>query len=249
MIKENPSSEMPRERCLKYGPSCLSLRECLALILTSGPKGIGCLGLANQILSRSFNSTSSESNLHSYSEEEILFRYFDYLEKEGKESFDRIKGLGDAKKAQLLAAFELGRKYYYYQSEKQKKLLSSSLKRKSLSLKELVLSKIPFERKIDNFEWLGFISIFPNHEIGQFSIVEKGARTHVNVDPIELFAKILNQRPSGIFLFHNHPSGSLIPSEEDFKLTQNVKNVCEQLGVNFFNHAIITPSSEKWIIN
>src|SRR6476620_10690599 len=52
MIRNLPYLERPRERCLDSGPSCLSLRECIAVILCSGPPGIGSLGIASRILER-----------------------------------------------------------------------------------------------------------------------------------------------------------------------------------------------------
>ena len=49
---EVPATERPRERCLEKGARSLSIRECLALILNSGPKGKGSLGLSLEILDR-----------------------------------------------------------------------------------------------------------------------------------------------------------------------------------------------------
>ena len=65
-------------------------------------------------------------------------------------------------------------------------------------------------------EWLGFVPVHRGGELGHFCLVERGVRTHVNIEPAELFARILALRPVGFYLFHNHPSGDLTPSEEDF---------------------------------
>jgi DNA repair protein RadC len=55
-------------------------------------------------------------------------------------------------------------------------------------------------------------------------------------------------RPQGFFLFHNHPSGVLHPSVEDEDLTDRVAKVCQQLGLQFLGHAILTVSSHRWMV-
>src|SRR4051794_38343667 len=100
-----PLPERPRERCLEKGPSTLSLRECLAVLLGSGPPGTGALGLARAILQR-----PGEGLAHG--EEERAF--FTAMESSGNSHLSGIDGLGPAGQARLLAAFELGRRYSCY---------------------------------------------------------------------------------------------------------------------------------------
>jgi DNA repair protein RadC len=69
-------------------------------------------------------------------------------------------------------------------------------------------------------------------------------RTHVNVEPSELFARVLALRPRGFFLFHNHPSGTLSASGPDLHLTQRVKSTAQQLGLDFLGHWIVTAQGE-----
>jgi DNA repair protein RadC len=78
-------------------------------------------------------------------------------------------------------------------------------------------------------------------------MVEKGARTHVNLDPAELFARILALRPRGVFLFHNHPSGILTPSQEDLDLTHTIREISEKFGIQLLGHWIVSAQSEHWI--
>ncbi len=50
---------------------------------------------------------------------------------------------------------------------------------------------------------------------------------------------------SAIILAHNHPSGILVASNEDKKVTENLKKACQLLGIRLLDHLII--SSEGMI--
>ena len=83
---------------------------------------------------------------------------------------------------------------------------------------------------------------------GAFLHVERGVRTHVNVDPAELFARILALRPEGFFLFHNHPSGNPAPSETDQLLTIKVMRLSQQLGLRLLGHGVVSSREERWVV-
>lgn len=231
-----PLSERPRERCLDTGPTCLSLRECLALILGSGPPGIGCLGLATNILGKPGSGLSTQ-------EEERAF--FTSLEVSGGSYLKGISGLGPAGQAKLLAAFEVGRRYSLYRN----RIFRSNQPQKSTiaELAREALSKISGKNRSEPQEWFGFIPIHRSGELGELCIVEQGARTHVNVDPAELFARVLVLRPRGLFLCHNHPSGIVVPSPQDLNLTEKVAEIALQLGIQLLGHWIVTSQGETWI--
>src|SRR3954465_3283717 len=92
-----PSDERPRERCLSHGASCLSLRECLALILGSGPPGSGALGLAGRILELPGTGLDAEESERAF---------FTALESSAAPHWDvDAAGLGPAGLARLMAAF------------------------------------------------------------------------------------------------------------------------------------------------
>jgi DNA repair protein RadC len=45
---------------------------------------------------------------------------------------------------------------------------------------------------------------------------------------------------TGIILIHNHPSGSLIPSNADKGITKKVKEACKMMDISLLDHLIIT---------
>jgi DNA repair protein RadC len=229
-ITQTPVSERPRERCLSRGASSLSLRECLALILGSGPPGVGCLGLAHRIATRPGEGLSA-------TEEERAF--FTSIEVSPTALMQEIPGLREANQAKLLAAFEIGRRYALFRENRQ----GIHTLRKNADLSDLALLKISHELRSEAREWLGFIPYYRNSELGELCVIERGVRTHVNIDPAELFARLLALRPSGFFLAHNHPSGDATPSEQDFDLTRKVASLAKQFGIRLISHWIVTSQS------
>jgi DNA repair protein RadC len=256
MIDQTPHSERPRERCLSTGPESLSLRECLALILGSGPSAIGCMGVALHILKKSEASEPGGSLLTAgppsdLSEAEQEIALFTSLEREGKSFLQGIFGLGATGQARILASFEIGRRYSQYRSISQTQGLKSR-PRTSDSRQALdALKRVSITYRTAPYEWLGFI---PVHRCGRLAgqlgtliIVERGARTHVNIDPAEFFARLLALRPSGFYLFHNHPSGMTLPSAEDYELTRLMAEMSQKLGITLKGHWIVGPENEECV--
>ncbi len=240
-ITAQPISERPRERCLDTGASCLSLRECLALILGSGPPGLGCLGVAKAILTRPGNGLGQ-------SEEERAF--FLGMEGNGLSYLTDIPGLGPAGQAKLLAAIEIGRRYALFRAGSTKGNRNPSQTHKRHRVSELAvaaLNRIPQKERCEPREWLGFIPVYRRGDLGELCLVERGVRTHVNTDPTEIFARLLSLRPQGFFLFHNHPSGMATPSEQDLDLTGKVAQVSSQFGIQLLGHWVVTQEDESWI--
>ncbi len=234
-IHQIPELERPRERCLQYGPGCLSLRECLALILGSGPPGVGCLGIARRILQLPGQGLNAQ-------EEERAF--FTGIEIESDTYLKQIAGLGPAGRARILAAFELGRRYSQYRHCRR----NTNGKHNSYSeLMKTALERISMENRANPQEWFGFVPIHRSGDVGELCLVEQGVRTHVNVDPAELFARVLALRPQGLFLFHNHPSGYLQPSHQDISLTQKINQMAGQFGIQLLGHLIVSLEGETWI--
>jgi DNA repair protein RadC len=235
MISQIPHPERPRERCLRDGPSSLSLRELLALILNSGPPGIGCLGLSEQLLERAAGGSGTEE----------LDRAF-FLAMDGRDwVFPELAGLGAAARVRVMAAMELGRRYALFRDGAHAK---ASFRQSSADKGELaVLARVPGARRMDATEWLGFVPAYPEAP-GQFCLVERGVRTHVNFDPAGLFARVLALRPRGFFLLHNHPSGDLTASTDDRFLTRQVADTASRLGVPLLGHCVIGPRGHAWIV-
>jgi DNA repair protein RadC len=227
-VLELPPSERPRERCLQNGADCLSLRECLGLV-------VGSLRVAQVIL---------EKPGEGFGEAEEERALFTAMELSGRAHLHGISGLGEAGQARLLAAFELSRRYSLYRDKTKR---AWKLRSPSLDLPLKALAKVGLKQRNESKEWLGFVPVYRSDDLGELCVVERGVKTHVNVDPGDLFARILALRPQGFVLFHNHPTGNCLASPEDMDLTRRVSRIASQLGIRVLGHWIVTPTQESWI--
>ena len=91
LIRDMPEGERPRERLAQYGADTLSNAELIAILLRTGMKGESVVNMSNRLLSQ-----------------------FNGLERMGRASLPELcslNGISEAKACQLLAAFELGRRF------------------------------------------------------------------------------------------------------------------------------------------
>jgi len=58
----------------------------------------------------------------------------------------------------------------------------------------------------------------------------------------ELAKRAVLGNATGVILAHNHPSGICLPSQEDMKLTENIRQALATFGITLFCHLIVTPS-------
>lgn len=78
-----------------------------------------------------------------------------------------------------------------------------------------------------------------NHVLGWCNLSEGGTSGTV-VEVKMIFQLALKANASGIILSHNHPSGQLIPSEQDRIITRKVKDCGKILDISVLDHLIVT---------
>jgi DNA repair protein RadC len=81
-----------------------------------------------------------------------------------------------------------------------------------------------------------------NAIINEYKISEGGITATV-VDQRKIFKLALDDKSTGIILFHNHPSGNVNPSESDNQLTRKLKEGGKLLDINVLDHLIIVQSA------
>ena len=52
--------------------------------------------------------------------------------------------------------------------------------------------------------------------------------------------KVLKYNAKSVILVHNHPSGSLKPSQSDIILTKKIKEIFENVEIRLLDHIIIS---------
>ncbi len=63
------------------------------------------------------------------------------------------------------------------------------------------------------------------------------------VHPREVFADAITDRAASIVVAHNHPGGSLEPSQPDLAVTKRLRDAGKLLGIQLFDHIIVTADS------
>lgn len=80
-------------------------------------------------------------------------------------------------------------------------------------------------------------------KILNLELVSMGSKDRTIADPGEVFRFPLYKSSSYVILVHNHPSGSLKPSEADIKLTNRLMKAGDILNVKVIDHVIVTEKS------
>lgn len=69
--------------------------------------------------------------------------------------------------------------------------------------------------------------------------VQEGTVDHAAVYPREILKTALHINATGLILAHNHPAGSLSPSEADRSLTRQIQDAARAMGVTVHDHLIV----------
>jgi DNA repair protein RadC len=77
-----------------------------------------------------------------------------------------------------------------------------------------------------------------NHLLA-FEHLQEGTVDHTAVYPREILRRTLELHATGLILSHNHPAGSLEPSEGDKQLTRQVLAAARPMGVTVHDHLIL----------
>jgi DNA repair protein RadC len=135
-----------------------------------------------------------------------------------------IDGIGVAKATAISAAFEFVRR----------RIKPEGLKIK-FPVDVLPLIQHYGDRKQEHFIC---ISINGANEVMNVRVVTIGLVNKTHVHPREVFADVIAERASAVIIAHNHPDGALKPSDEDIKMTKQLKEAAEILGINLLDHII-----------
>ncbi|MFI3172211.1 MAG: JAB domain-containing protein [Eubacteriales bacterium] len=75
-------------------------------------------------------------------------------------------------------------------------------------------------------------------------LVAMGTLDTCSASPREIFKGAILSNASGIFCFHNHPSGDCKPSLDDNILTRRLVEAGELLGIELIDHIILGEQSK-----
>ena len=141
-----------------------------------------------------------------------------------------VNSLGPAKATQIMAGFELWRRQF---EVSERPIIDSPGK----AVEQL--SDIRTKQQ----EYFVCLTLDGANRLIAKRIISIGTLTSSLVHPREVFADAITDRAASIIVAHNHPSGSLQPSDADRAVTERLREAGELLGVTLLDHLIITKDS------
>ena len=213
-IKFWAEDDRPREKLALKGKAVLSDAELLAILIGSGSKNESAVELCKRILA------SINNNLNA-------------LGKLSVQQLSEFKGIGEAKAISIIAALELGRRRKNEDAKELSKITSS---KSVFDIMQPLIGELAYEEF-----WVLFLN--NSMKVLRKSQLSKGGITGTLVDVRLIFKLALEQNATSIILVHNHPSGSLQPSETDFEVTKKIKIAGKTLDISVIDHIIITETS------
>lgn len=208
-IKDWPEGDRPREMLLEKGPEALSDAALLAILLRTGRQGQDAVGLAREML----KTFGGFRGLMSATQTELL----------------RVKGVGKAKLAQILAAMEIIKR------QLRQPLQKIDIIRNPGDLYEYL------KVSMDNLSREEFRVLHLNrskHLIAE-ELLFRGTVDESAVYAREVIESALRKKASAIILAHNHPTGPAQASSEDMELTKSLVNACRVVGIPVLDHVIV----------
>ncbi len=213
-ITDWPEDERPREKLLAKGAESLSSAELIAILLATGTGKTTAVDLGKELLTR-FGSIEkmSQASLNELTE---------------------IPGIGPAKAITLMAAFQLSRNMHKEVAERE----FTYFKQPS-DVAKIFIPMLGHEKK-------EVFAIALLDSAGKYMWSEKITIGTLNASLVharEVFKPAIKHSAVSIILVHNHPSGQLVPSAEDLKITKQIVESGKLLDISVHDHLIVTQDS------
>ncbi len=208
-MKDLSPDDRPREKLHRHGASALGDNELVSLILGSGCRRAGALGLANELL-------RTRGGLHG-------------LARSTCPDLARVAGIGCAKAAQLIAAFELGRRTLAHAPGARVQLRTP---------REAAAYLLPAfgSRPVEHF---GVVLLDSKHRVLRTTVVATGTLNTTIVLPRDVFREAMLGAAAAVVAFHNHPSGDPSPSPDDVELTRRLAAAGTLMGIELVDHIVL----------
>jgi DNA repair protein RadC len=203
--------DKPREKLMLKGKSALSDAELIAILIGSGSRNESAVGLSQRILS------SVDNNLNALGKLTI-------------QQLTNFKGIGEAKAISIMAAMELGRRRRAEEAVELKKISSSKM---IFELMQPIIGELSHEEF-----WVLYLN--NSNNLLSKSQQGKGGITGTVIDVRLVFKTALELGATALILCHNHPSGTLTPSELDKQITEKLKKAGRNLDIQVLDHVIVT---------
>ena len=214
-IKDLPINERPRERLVNCGVENLSNEELLAIILKTGTKEMSAKVLASEILTKIDNI----SELQNQNYKQLL----------------KIRGIGPSKATVLLATIELGKRI----NNKVDNIRNLKIDNPNVVFD--YYSSLLRRKKQEHFY---AIYLDNQKRVIEEKLLFIGTINKSLIHPQNIFKEAYLLDASAIICLHNHPSGNVIPSADDIKMTKQLVEIGGLFGIKIVDHIIV--GNEKY---
>jgi DNA repair protein RadC len=204
-----PETDRPRERLYFNGPTALADAELLALQLGSGTRGKDAVSVAREMLA-AYGSLAGVA---------------------GRDvgELARLPGIGRAKAARLVAAFELTRRL---------RARTPGVRTALSSPSDVYAAFGPLMEDLPR-EVFRVALLDAQNGLLRDVVVSEGTLSASLVHPREVFKPAIVESAASVILLHNHPSGDPTPSREDVRLTRQLVECARLLDLNLHDHVIV----------
>ena len=210
-IKNWSQDDQPREKLRDKGKAVLSDAELVAILIGSGNREESAVALCKRIFA------SVDNNLNA-------------LGKLSIQQLMEFKGIGEAKAISITSALELGRRRRLEEALQLDKITSSS---SVFDIMQPILGELPHEEF-----WILYLN--NSNKVIKKNQLSKGGITGTLVDVRLVLKNALETGATALILCHNHPSGTLKPSQADKDITQKLKTAAQSLDIKVLDHLIVT---------
>lgn len=200
--------DRPRERMWRRGATSLGDEELLTLLLGTGIRAHPAMAVANELVRASGGVAA--------------------LARASPRELAQVVGVGAARAARIVAAFELGRR-----------AVELSGHRASMTRPEDVFACVRSRLSGLTQEVFLVVGVDIRNRLLDVVEVARGSLASVDVHPREVFRPLIRMAAAGGVVVHNHPSGDPTPSPEDIALTRRLREVGEVLGLPIIDHIVI----------
>jgi DNA repair protein RadC len=208
-IRELPEAERPRERLALRGPAGLTTAELIALLWGSGVRGRSAVDIATDALA----AHDGLAGLARATDIELA----------------ALPGIGAVKAAQLVAAFELGRRL----------LADWPTARWSIRGPRDVADRLILQMGGLEREELRVVILDTKNHVLRVATVYQGNVSASLVRVGELYRDAVRLSAASVILVHNHPSGDPTPSPDDLHLTAEALAAGRLLDIVLLDHLVI----------
>lgn len=208
-VRDLPTEDKPREKLIAHGPDALTNGELLAVILGVGTRKEEVLTMASRVF-------------REYGEKAIA-------DQTNPQKVSEALDIPISKASQIVASFELGRRFYSQRNGKPKTL------RTPKEVWELTADM----RELPKEQMLG-LYLNSRYVLVHSEVVAIGTVDASIVHPREVFRPALEHAASAVILVHNHPSGDATPSKADKEITKQLKEAGKLMGIELLDHVVVT---------